>query len=59
MDWAAIYPVLKSLWVVWFAILFVGIVVWAFWPSRRRRLEEHGRIPLRDEDKPAGDRHAD
>mgnify|MGYP001561730926 CR=1 FL=1 len=50
MDWIAIYPTLKSLWVVWFAVLFVGIVVWVFWPSRRRRLEEHAQIPLRDAD---------
>jgi len=47
MDWQAIYPVLKSLWVVWFMLLFLGIVAWVMWPSRRKQLEDHGRIPMR------------
>lgn len=50
MDWIAIYPLLRSLWVIWFMALFVGIAAWAFWPTRRRRLEEHAQIPLRDAD---------
>jgi cytochrome c oxidase cbb3-type subunit 4 len=40
---------LKSLWLLWLAALFLGIVVWAYWPGRRRVLERHGSIPLRDE----------
>lgn len=48
MDWISLYPALKSLWVVWFFLVFTGIVAWALWPSRRRRLEEHATIPLRD-----------
>lgn len=48
MDWIAFYAALKTLWVVWFFVLFAGIVVWALWPSRRARLEAHGSIPLRD-----------
>ncbi len=50
MDWLEIYPLLRSAWVVWFTVLFIGIVAWAFWPSRRRKLEELGRIPLRGEE---------
>jgi cytochrome c oxidase cbb3-type subunit IV len=50
MDWASIYPMLKSLWVVWFFLVFAGIVAWALWPSRRKRLEKHGEIPLRKDD---------
>lgn len=50
MDWISLYPLLRSLWVVWFFLLFGGIVAWTLWPSRRRRLEEHGAIPLRNED---------
>jgi cytochrome c oxidase cbb3-type subunit 4 len=48
MDWISIYPLLRSLWVVWFFLLFAGIVVWALWPSHRHKLEEHGAIPLRN-----------
>lgn len=47
MDWQSLYAILSSLWVVWFMGVFVGIVVWAMWPSRRKKLENHGRIPLR------------
>jgi cytochrome c oxidase cbb3-type subunit 4 len=50
MDIQSIYPLLRSVWVVWFMLLFIGIVVWAFWPSRRRKLEDLGRIPLRGDE---------
>ena len=39
-----------ALWLLWLVLLFVGIVAWVFWPGRKRKLEEHGRIPL-DEDR--------
>jgi hypothetical protein len=26
-------------------------VAWTFWPTRKRRLERHGEIPLRDDDR--------
>jgi cytochrome c oxidase cbb3-type subunit 4 len=40
---------LRSLWTLWLFVLFVGIVAWAFWPKRRKSLERHGQIPLRDD----------
>lgn len=49
MDLATLYPILRSVWVVWFMALFVGIVVWAFWPARKNKLDVHGSIPLRDD----------
>jgi cytochrome c oxidase cbb3-type subunit 4 len=50
MDIQSIYPLLRSVWVAWFMLLFIGIVAWAFWPSRRRKLEDLGRIPLRGDE---------
>lgn len=50
MDLLSLYPLLRSVWVVWFMMLFVGIVAWALWPSRREKFEEHGRIPLRGDE---------
>lgn len=50
MSSEEIYALARSLWLVWLMLLFVGIVAWAYWPKRKRKLEEHGRIPLRDED---------
>lgn len=46
-----LYPV----WVVLFTLLFVGIVAWAMWPSRRQRdrMKNHADIPFR-EDEPNG-----
>jgi cytochrome c oxidase cbb3-type subunit 4 len=41
-----VYPI----WQLWLVLLFAAIVVWVFWPSRKKRLEEHGEIPLRDDD---------
>ena len=46
----AFYESLRSLWVVWLMVLFVGIVAWVYWPKRKREMEEHGRIPLKDDD---------
>lgn len=46
---AEIMSLLRSLWTVWLALIFVGIVAWAYWPRHRKRFEEHGRIPLEDD----------
>jgi cbb3-type cytochrome oxidase subunit 3 len=42
-----LYPV----WVTLFMGIFIAIVVWAFWPSRRqkRRMQDHADIPFRDD----------
>jgi cbb3-type cytochrome oxidase subunit 3 len=44
----ALYPV----WVVLFMTLFVAIVAWALWPSRRQqdRMDDHANIPFRNEE---------
>lgn len=39
----------RSIWGLWLMVLFVGIVAWTLWPSRRRQLEEHGKIPFRND----------
>jgi cbb3-type cytochrome oxidase subunit 3 len=49
MDLVELYPLLRSLWTVWFFALFVGIVAWTLWPKRKTQLEEHAQIPLRDD----------
>lgn len=42
--------VLQSWWTVVLVIAFVGLVAWVFWPKRKRKMEEHGKIPLRKDD---------
>ena len=56
MSLHELLPHLKSLWTLWFFLVFVGIIAWTLWPGRRRTLESCGRLPL-EEDLPArGDR---
>jgi cytochrome c oxidase cbb3-type subunit 4 len=52
---ADLYEFVRSLWVVWLMLIFLGIVAWAYWPSRRRRLQKHGSIPLDDDRRKAAD----
>lgn len=47
-----LYAALKQLWLLWFMLLFTGILVWAFHPRRKERLRQHALIPLRDDDRP-------
>jgi cytochrome c oxidase cbb3-type subunit IV len=39
----------RQLWVVWLGLIFVGIVAWAFWPRNKKKFEEQGNIPFRDD----------
>lgn len=32
-----------------FTLGFLGIVVWAYWPKNKDKLQAHGQIPLNDE----------
>ena len=49
---AAMQSTLSTLWVVWFFVLFTGIIVYVMAPWRKRGYEHAGDIPLR-EDLPA------
>lgn len=51
MTFDDVYQFVISGWLILMIVLFVGIVVWVFWPKRKKKLESHGRIPL-DDDKP-------
>lgn len=46
----AFYGFVRSFWLLWLMLLFLGIVAWAYWPTRKRKLQEHGQIPLRDDE---------
>jgi cbb3-type cytochrome oxidase subunit 3 len=50
MDLDALVAFARSMWVVWLMAIFIAIVVRAFWPSRKRRLEAYARIPLADDE---------
>ncbi len=50
MSLEAIREFFASVWGLWLMAVFIGIVVWAFWPRNRKRFEEASRIPLRDDE---------
>jgi len=41
-----------------FIALFVGVIVYVFWPGNKKKFDEASKLPLEDEksDKPDGDR---
>ncbi|TPG57683.1 cbb3-type cytochrome c oxidase subunit 3 [Roseomonas nepalensis] len=43
-----IHSLLLTAWIVWFFVLFTGIVVWAMRPARREKFERARLIPLRE-----------
>ena len=47
------YAFVRSAWVVWMMVLFLGIVAWVLWPSNRDRFRRAARIPLSDDERPA------
>jgi len=52
MDRLAPYQeIFATLWVVWFFVLFAGILAWTLRPSRRRALQNHAEIPFREQDR--------
>lgn len=57
MSLVETYPWLRSLWTLWFFLLFVGIIAWVMWPGRRAAWDKLGRIPLQDDDSQPQMRH--
>ena len=40
----------NAVWPLWLMVVFIGIVAWAFWPKNKAKMEQHGQIPLRNDD---------
>lgn len=41
--------ILRSFWGLWVMLFFCGIVLWAYWPKSKAKMEAWGDIPLRDD----------
>jgi len=39
-----------------FVLIFVAIVIYAYWPGNKKSFDEAAQLPLDDDDKPEGDR---
>ena len=44
-----VMQILRSFWIVWVMAVFTGIVLWAYWPRNRTKIESHGMIPFQDD----------
>jgi cbb3-type cytochrome oxidase subunit 3 len=49
MDLHGLQSLFSTLWVVWFFILFAGIILFVMRPGKRGHYERLGTIPLRDD----------
>ena len=47
-------PLIRSLWVVWFFVLFIGMLWFVLRPSKKQHFESQAQIPLRDDDTARG-----
>jgi cytochrome c oxidase cbb3-type subunit 4 len=49
-----LYETLRALAASWglifFGFIFLGVVAYAFWPSRRKQFEQDAQIPFREDD---------
>ena len=41
---------LRSLWGLWVMIFFGGIVLWAYWPKNKGKIESRVDAPLKNDD---------
>ena len=39
-----------------FIALFVGVVVYVFWPGNKKKFDEAAQLPLEEDEEPDGDR---
>ncbi len=49
MDIQRLHEILSTIWVVWFVLLFNGILAWVLRPGSRDVARRHAEIPLRDQ----------
>jgi cytochrome c oxidase cbb3-type subunit 4 len=49
MDLVKLQSVLNTLWVVWFFVLFLGMLWYVMRPSKKQHFASLADIPLRDE----------
>ncbi|MBF0212151.1 MAG: cbb3-type cytochrome c oxidase subunit 3 [Magnetococcales bacterium] len=50
MDFDTLVSYSRQFGLVWFFLLFVGIVAWAYWPGNKKRFEKEGQKILEDGD---------
>jgi cytochrome c oxidase cbb3-type subunit 4 len=58
MDYESANTLSQIVALILFLALFVGVIVYVFWPGNRKKFDDASRLPLDDDktDKPDGDR---
>ena len=54
MDLVKLQSLLSTIWVVWFFVLFLGMLWFVLRPSKRQHYASLADIPLRDDAKASG-----
>ncbi len=49
MDHNTVTVLSASLGLIWFGAIFLGVVLYAFWPSNKRTFNEAASIPFRED----------
>lgn len=47
-------PIARDYWGAWLMLLFVTVIIFAYHPKNRAKMDEHGNIPLNDDTLPEG-----
>lgn len=49
MDMLRLHEILSAVWVIWFVVLFTGILAWVLRPGGRDAARRNAGIPFRDD----------
>lgn len=55
MTYQAATVLSQTVALVLFVALFIGIVVYVFWPGNKKKFDQAAQLPLDDNDEPEGD----
>ena len=50
MDFDSMLKFSKTFSLIWFFLIFLAVVIWAYWTSRKKELEDMASIPMNDND---------
>ncbi|WP_108681225.1 cbb3-type cytochrome c oxidase subunit 3 [Methyloceanibacter sp. wino2] len=49
MDYEQVASISQVAALIFFIVLFAGVVLYAFWPGNKKRFDEAARLPLEDD----------
>lgn len=49
MNYNSVVSITQSLALVFFMVIFIGVVAYVFWPGNKRKFDDAARLPFEDE----------